>query len=411
VGSLVASVNKKKTTVLYVDQAISFGGSVVVLGYLVNAIDADHFRYAVIGEMSRGIMEQYIQDTSRIFIIPRLYNYTHRARANSIINRIQNKYLRKVTGYIPDLIGALANSVYTIRMAIVMTREKVDIVHVNNGMTNLSPVIVSILLGRKCVVHYHGKENPGYMQRMLMNRVQKFIAVSDYIKDSLVEYGFPAGKIVVIPNPVQAKPVCLGEINCLRKKYGFQTVDRVFGIVGRIVGWKGHAEFLKAAVLVLEEVPDSKVLIVGDYSDGDISYQKRISELVESSGYKDRIVFTGYVSDVASHYSLMDVCAHTSIAPEPFGLVITEAMSYGVAVVASDRGAPKEIINHGEDGFIVNPDATEELADTIRQLLVDEVLRHRIGANGKVRVLRDYQVSDYGRAMENVYMEVRGNKL
>ena len=394
---------------LYVDQAVSFGGSVVVLGYLVNTIDRKRFRSIVIGEMSCQILRRYIKSSTPIYIISRLINYTHRARINSVINRIQNKFLRKITGYILEVLGGVANSVYLFRIAKVILNEKVDIVHVNNGMTNLSPVIAAMLLGRKFVVHYHCKENPGYIQRMLMSKVPRIIAVSGYIKYSLVEYGLPADKIVVIHNPVQAKPVDPVLINLLRAKYGLEEFERVFGIVGRIVGWKGHVAFLKAAVLVLESVPDSKVLIVGDYSDGDISYQEHITELVEMSGYKDRIVFTGYVDDVTSHYSLMDVCVHTSIAPEPFGLVITEAMSYGVAVVASNRGAPKEIIDNGKDGFIVDPEATEVLAATIIRLLVDEELRHRIGGNGKTRVLKDYQVSEYCHAMEKVYLDVLGN--
>ena len=70
----------------------------------------------------------------------------------------------------------------------------------------------------------------------------------------------------------------------LRSQYGLNKEDKVFAIVGRIVRWKGHIEFLNAAFLVLESVPDAKALIVGDFSDGDAGYQEKIEKMVEESG-------------------------------------------------------------------------------------------------------------------------------
>jgi len=180
----------------------------------------------------------------------------------------------------------------------------------------------------------------------------------------------------------------------------------VLGIVGRIVRWKGHVEFLKAANIVMKAIPDLKLLIVGDYSDGEKAYQDRITRMVEEGEFKDRIIFTGYVKNVGEHYSLMDVCVHASIQPEPFGLVITEAMSYGVPVVASNRGAPQEIISDGLDGYLVDPEATDVFADRIFALLTNDNLRSRIAANGKERVLRDYPLESYAHEMERIYLDM-----
>ena len=80
-----------------------------------------------------------------------------------------------------------------------------------------------------------------------------------------------------------------------------------------------------------------------------------------------------------------------------------------MAVVASDRGVPKEFHN-GENGYIVDPEATEELAATNTRLLVDEELRQQIGGNGKSHVLKEYQVTDYCHAMEQVYWRRLANR-
>ena len=220
----------------------------------------------------------------------------------------------------------------------------------------------------------------------------------------------PEDRMVVIPNPVKAKDISPYKIEDLRKKYNIKKEDLVFGIVGRIMRWKGHIELLKATEIVLSALPEAKLLIIGGTSDGDITNINNIIKMIEECGFKDRIIFTGYIPDVSAFYKIMDVCVHCSIEPEPFGLVITEAMSYGVPVIASDLGAPNEIITDGENGYIVNPAATEKLADIIIKLLADEELRKRIGGSGKQHVESTYQLEAYGHSIEKLYLDVLGNE-
>ncbi len=303
--------------------------------------------------------------------------------------------------------------------------RKVDIVHVNNGMSNLEPILAAILLGRKYVVHFHGVEKPGFVQRLLINRVHKYIVISQFLADTLSENGFPRDRMVVIPNPYQESHALgcgnghgKGESGQkesgesanaeLRANYQLKPDDKVFAIVGRIVRWKGHIEFLNAAFIVLQAVPDAKALIVGDFSDGDSSYQDQIQKMIDDSGYGERIIMTGYVKEVGRMYAIMDVCVHTSIEPEPFGLVIIEAMANSVPVVASDLGAPKEIITDGATGYIVSPDAPQKIADTVIQLLEDDQQRKIVGDKALQHVQQQYNDKDYARAVENVYSDVSG---
>jgi glycosyltransferase involved in cell wall biosynthesis len=79
-----------------------------------------------------------------------------------------------------------------------------------------------------------------------------------------------------------------------------------------------------------------------------------------------------------------------------------------VPVVASDRGAPREIITDGEDGCLVNPEASGVFAERIIGLLANEDQRYRMGEKGKEHVLKYYPLGAYGRKMERVYQEVLG---
>jgi len=303
-------------------------------------------------------------------------------------------------------IRSLVNIIYIIRLAKIILKEKVDLVHVNNGMSNLEPVIAALLLNRKFIVHFHGIETPGLVQKLLLSRVHRYIVISEFLRLALIENGFPKERMTVIPNPVQETHALSDGQPDLRSQYGLHKDDKVFAIVGRIVRWKGHIEFLNAAFLVLEGVPSTKALIVGDFSDGDAGYQKKIQKMVDESGFSDRILMTGYIEDVRGIYSIMDVCVHTSIEPEPFGLVIIEAMANGVPVIASDLGAPKEIITDSVNGFIVDPTRPIELADTMINLLTHAKLREDIGYRGRAHVQRNYNIKNYARSVEQVYREI-----
>ena len=128
--------------------------------------------------------------------------------------------------------------------------------------------------------------------------------------------------------------------------------------------------------------------------------------MIEESGYEDRVIMIGYVQDMGMIYSVLNVCVHTSIEPEPFGLVIIEAMANGVPVIASDLGAPKEIITDAVNGYLVNPKSSKKLVTAISRLLNNDELRNIIGSKGRDYVQENHQVKQYARSIEKIYSDV-----
>jgi len=106
-------------------------------------------------------------------------------------------------------------------------------------------------------------------------------------------------------------------------------------------------------------------------------------------GLEGRVVFTGYVAEAekALHFNLGDIFFFPS-AMEGFGLSVAEAMSSGVPVVASDRGAIPELLRDGEAGFVCDPAAPHRFVERLLLLLGDRALRDRLGAAGRERVER-----------------------
>ncbi len=182
--------------------------------------------------------------------------------------------------------------------------------------------------------------------------------------------------------------------------------ELAIGIFGRVAQWKGQKEFLQAAMQVLPRFPGLRVYVVGNASDGDPRYLAECREIARSSPFADQIEFTGLVTDVAAYYRKCTVVVHASVEPEPFGMVVIEAMAEARPVVASMLGAPPEIIQEGVEGYLVNPKDPEAMADRISTLLADPALAADMGLRGHKKALTNYDPSVAARRFERLYMEV-----
>ena len=91
---------------------------------------------------------------------------------------------------------------------------------------------------------------------------------------------------------------------------------------------------------------------------------------------------TGYIEDTASVLSSLDIVVHASTRPEPFGLVIAEAMAAGKPVIVSAAGGAAEIVSANRDALVYQPGDVTALAECIRTLAEDAALRRRLGHRG-----------------------------
>ncbi len=154
--------------------------------------------------------------------------------------------------------------------------------------------------------------------------------------------------------------------------------------------WKGQHVFLQAAKHVLEQVPNSVAVVVGDAPDGSTAYPSRLRTLASDLGIADRVVFAGYRQDVPQVMANLDVVVHASVKPEPFGTVVAEAMAMQRGVVAAKAGGPAEYVEHGINGFLTAPFDAREMAHAITTLLLDHALRTRMGEQARKTVVERF---------------------
>jgi glycosyltransferase involved in cell wall biosynthesis len=164
----------------------------------------------------------------------------------------------------------------------------------------------------------------------------------------------------------------------------------IVGLVGRLQPWKGQDRLLRAQALLRERGHEMHTVIVGGDAYGlSAEYAQSLPDLVGQLGLTDAVTMTGQVPDAGPYIEQMDILVNAS-DPEPFGIVLLEGMSRGVAVVAVDSGGPGEFIEHGRTGLLARSGEPSALADALEPLLVSPSQREAIGQAGQESFMREF---------------------
>ena len=208
------------------------------------------------------------------------------------------------------------------------------------------------------------------------------IAPSHVIKELMEQHGIRG--VRVIPNGIDTGRLTPdAPAGPIREWWGLGQ-KKVVLYLGRIALEKNLEVLIRAALLVAEEEPDVRFLIVG--TGPAARYYK---ELVRKSNVDRYFVFTGFVEDrwVPSYY----VSADAVVVPSKFetqGLVTLEAMACGRPVAGSDFLATREIVRDGYNGHLFDPDDPEDCAEKIILTLKE---KERLGKNA-LKTAEEYSI-------------------
>lgn len=179
----------------------------------------------------------------------------------------------------------------------------------------------------------------------------------------------------------------------------------IIGMAGRINRWKGQKLFVDAAAEVCKYYPKVIFKIAGDVYAGEEYLKQELEEYINKKGVLDSVKLIGQISDMDSFYKSIDVFVLPSIQPEPFGLVVIEAMEHKVPVIATNHGGPTEIIKDGEDGFLVNHNDCSEMSRRIIELIENDLLRKEISISGFEKKRKMFSIEEMVKGIENVFNE------
>lgn len=213
---------------------------------------------------------------------------------------------------------------------------------------------------------------------------RRVVANSEATAEALRAIGGPADRITVVHNSIDPAPfgeVPGGDAAVVRDELGLKP-GPVVGVFSRLAPWKGQHVMLEA----LAALPGVQALFIGQalFQD-EVHYAHDLRAQAEALGVADRVCFAGFRDDVPRLMRLVDVVAHTSVAPEPFGRVVVEGMLAGTPVVAADAGGVREIVVDGRDGLLVAPGDAAALAAALGRVLDDPAYAASLAEAGRAR--------------------------
>lgn len=205
-------------------------------------------------------------------------------------------------------------------------------------------------------------------RRLIAPNVSRFVAISGFIRDALVEAGVPPEKITVIYNYPPDRPP-LADGTDLPDSVTAPYEGRTVAYVGQITADKGVDVLVDAALALCAERDDVRFLLAGDHS-WQNPFADALIERVEAAGLSGRIRFLGEVDDVFGLLDLADVHTVPSVWEEPLGNVVVEAKQAGVpSVVFPSGGIPELVVEDGRDAVLCRTKTAGALADGLRHYL------------------------------------------
>ncbi|HYW09387.1 MAG TPA: glycosyltransferase family 4 protein [Longimicrobium sp.] len=317
-------------------------------------------------------------------------------------------------GALPRLAAAVPGAVaWGARLRRLLGRLRPELVHSNGFKTHLLGAAV-VPRGTPLVWHLHDYVSTRALMSLLMRRARRrcaaAVAVSHSVADdarAVCGRGFPVHAVHNAVDLDRFHP--RGPVLPLNERAGMPlpAADAVVvGLVATMGLWKGHDVFLRALALLPPRLPLRAYVVGGRIyrTAGSEVDPEALRRQAAELGLADRVGFTGFVEDSAAAMRALDVVVHASTAPEPFGLVIAEAMACGRPVVVSAAGGAAEIAGAG--AVSVPPGDAEALAAALLGLARDPEHRARLGRAGRIRAERDFDRARFAAEVARVYRGV-----
>jgi glycosyltransferase involved in cell wall biosynthesis len=290
------------------------------------------------------------------------------------------------------------------------------IVHTHTAKAGLVGRLAARLARVPIVIHtYHGHVLRGYFgpvknaafrwaERFLGLISQSLIAVSESVKADLVALGVaPAEKIRVVPLGLELRSLAgpLPE-GGLRTTFGIPKGAPLIGIVGRLVPIKGIGDFLDAAAIVRNSLPEAHFAVVGDGEERSL-LEARASEL----GLGSSVHFYGWMREMGVVYGDLDVVVNASLN-EGTPVAIIEALAAARPVVATRVGGTPDLLGEGARGTLVPSSDPAALAAGILEALADPVGARERARSGQEYVLAHHSAERLIDDIDHLYRELLG---
>lgn len=291
------------------------------------------------------------------------------------------------------------------KLVSIMRSSKPDVVVVRGYNAEMLGRIAALVAGvRKSVVWVHniGDTKPrGAVRRIadiaLRPLTSAYFGVAYAQMPYLVdELHCPPGKVRIIHNGVDPGLFDCKDDRSALAEFGIAPGDPVVGIVAGLRPEKDHATLLRAARIVIDQIPRAHFVLIGDGV-----LRDDLEALCGELEISERVYFLGNRTDVVRLLRAIDVFTLSSFTVECFPFALLEAMACCRPAVCTDVGGVGEILEDGVTGYLVPPLDPQQLSARLVELLEDPVAARRMGRAGRGRVESEFSLEMSVREAEN----------
>jgi len=284
--------------------------------------------------------------------------------------------------------------------------KEYDVIHFHNDV-DLSFPVFSYFSRKPKIFHCHCLDTTYYdcynwnfiARHLFINTADIYIVLSNFLRKMLIKLGIPESKITVIPNGIDIKKFRLENV---------KREENTLLFVGRITQKKGLLVLLDSLKYLKTKV---KLVIVGSISH-DYQYSYDVLDLAKKINDENfhTINYLGVLKleELIKWYQKASILVLPSIS-ESFPMVVLEALACGTPIIASDVGAVAEVVKNNENGMLVSPNNSVELAKSIQYLLNNADVRRRFSENGRRTIEKQFSIDVVARKLHKVYCKLLSN--
>jgi len=282
-----------------------------------------------------------------------------------------------------------------------------DLVHTHGYFADICGLSMARMLGIPGISTCHGfiyndrnLKLYNLLDKIALRLCRKIIAVSDMIRDDLLQSGLDGSRILVMQNAVR-NDLGRSDLQRLRfekrKALAIDAEEFIIGFVGRLSEEKGAKYLIEAGSEMKSRDMRFKIIIIGDGPE-----REHLFNMVEERRLGKNVLFTGFQENSEEWFPAFDVFVLPSLT-EGTPMALLEAMSMGIPVIASDVGGVPDVIEDGVNGFLVKPKNVFMLASRIDIATRNKSLREAVIRNGLKTIKKDFYIQSWCSELERQY--------
>ena len=295
--------------------------------------------------------------------------------------------------------------------------HNIEILHTHSSKAGVVGRISARLAGRIATVHtIHGFSFHNFMtwgrktffiflEKIMSYLTDVLLLVSETEKKIAIQLKFkPKRFMETIYNSVDFVPFEKDiDMGSFRKNLGISNSDIVIGFTGRFSQQKAIHILIKAFSNINQSFNNTKLLLVGDGV-----LRNGLELLCENLNIRDKVLITGFQSNVVPFYKIMDIFVMTSLW-EGLSRCLTEAMYSKLPVIATDVGGTADAVRNGETGWLVKPNNVESVIISLNEAIKNPDLREKMSENGYKWARSNFNTVENTNRISQLYLKLLNN--